>query len=45
MIERYSLGLILGLSHGEEDAIEQDGGHHHIVKVLIGGDENAGAPD
>lgn len=33
--ERYSLGLLHGVGHGEEDAIEQDGRHDHVVEVRV----------
>lgn len=37
------LGLFDGLRHGEENAVEQDCRHHHVVEVLIGGNVDADA--
>lgn len=37
------LCLFDGLRHGEENTVEQDGCHHHVVEVLIGGNVHADA--
>lgn len=42
--QKNVLGLLDRLGHGEENAIEQNGRHHHIVEVLIGGNVDAHAP-
>ena len=31
----YSLCLLDGVRHGEEDAVEQNGGHDDVVKVRV----------
>lgn len=40
----YLLGLFDGLSHGQEDAVEQNGRHDEIVEVLVSGKVDAGLP-
>ncbi len=32
----FLLGLVYWLGHCEEDAVDQDGEHHNVVKVLVG---------
>lgn len=41
--QKYSLSLFDGLRHGEEDTVEQDGGHDEVVEVLVGGEVDARA--
>ena len=44
----YLLGLLHGVGHGEEDAVEQDGRHDHVVEVRVrrqvDGDPAQGVP-
>ena len=34
-VQVHSLCLVYGLGHGEEDAVDQDGEHDHVVEVLV----------
>lgn len=44
-MHNYSLGFFYGLCLGEEDTVHQDRSHDDVVEVLVGGEEDAGAPD
>lgn len=42
---RHSLGLLHGIGHGQEDAVEQDGCHDDVVEVLVRRQEDARPAD
>ena len=39
----YSLSLVDGVLHGEEDAVHEDGEHDEVVEELVGGEVDGGA--
>ena len=39
-----SLSLFDGLRHGEEDTVEQNGGHDEVIEVLVGREVDARPP-
>ena len=41
----HLLCLLDGLGHGEENAIDADGEHDHVVEVLVRAQVHAGRPD